>query len=179
VKPEFLAALEFAQGADAITDPAELNARFGQVVATFGVRYYSAVTIAAAGQALVPRVLSGIVNPEWTEEYIRLIRKTQGKSQNALAEAVGLTFQQIQKYESGANRVSASMLSRIAEALDVAIVDLFGSTDQPSGLSDEVATLAGEPGALHLLRLYSKMSPRRRSALLAFLNTLDVAEGST
>lgn len=73
---------------------------------------------------------------------------------------------------------SCFMLSRIAEALDVPIVDLFGATDQPSGLSDEVAMLAGEPGALPLLRLYAKMSPQRRSALVAFLNALDVAEGS-
>ena len=45
---------------------------------------------------------------------IRLLRKVRGLSQQALAEAAGVTFQQIQKYERGANRVSASMLSRIA-----------------------------------------------------------------
>lgn len=48
---------------------------------------------------------------------IRLARKMRGRSQQALAEAIGVTFQQVQKYESGANRVSASMLARIAAAL--------------------------------------------------------------
>lgn len=51
---------------------------------------------------------------------IREIRRSSGKSQEYLAEAVGLTFQQIQKYERGANRVSASKLCEIAEALGVA-----------------------------------------------------------
>ena len=46
---------------------------------------------------------------------IRLLRKVRGLSQQALAEAAGVTFQQIQKYERGANRVSASMLTRIAK----------------------------------------------------------------
>ena len=44
---------------------------------------------------------------------IRLLRKLRGLSQQALAEAAGVTFQQIQKYERGANRVSASMLARM------------------------------------------------------------------
>ena len=53
---------------------------------------------------------------------IRLLRKVRGLSQQALAEAAGVTFQQIQKYERGANRVSASMLARIAGALDTPAV---------------------------------------------------------
>lgn len=71
MRPEFLTALEFAQGADAITDPRALNDKFGEVVAAFGVRYHSAISIAAAGQGLTPQVLSGVVNPEWTEHYVR------------------------------------------------------------------------------------------------------------
>lgn len=50
---------------------------------------------------------------------IREIRRSSGKSQEYLAHAVGLTFQQIQKYERGSNRVSASKLCEIAEALGV------------------------------------------------------------
>src|SRR5260221_8913824 len=48
---------------------------------------------------------------------IRLLRKVRGMSQQALAEAAGVTFQQIHKYERGANRVSTSILSRIAGAV--------------------------------------------------------------
>ena len=48
---------------------------------------------------------------------IRIRRRELGVSQGLLAEHLGLTFQQVQKYERGANRVSASMLVRIAERL--------------------------------------------------------------
>ena len=50
---------------------------------------------------------------------IRLRRTLLGISQAALAEAIGLTFQQVQKYEKGANRVSSSRLVDLANALDV------------------------------------------------------------
>jgi transcriptional regulator with XRE-family HTH domain len=48
---------------------------------------------------------------------IRLLRQGRGMSQATLAAAIGVSFQQVQKYESGANRVSASMLSKIADTL--------------------------------------------------------------
>src|ERR1700757_2729269 len=81
---------------------------------------------------------------------IRLIRKLRGLSQQALAEAAGVTFQQIQKYERGANRVSASMLSRIAGALQTPMAEMFGEVNPASGAMDEVAGLLAEPGALEL-----------------------------
>ena len=71
MKPEFLAALKFAQGADEVTDAATLDQRFGDVVRAFGVKYYSTISVAPAGQALVPRVLLGAVDPVWTEHYVR------------------------------------------------------------------------------------------------------------
>jgi transcriptional regulator with XRE-family HTH domain len=52
---------------------------------------------------------------------IRMRRKALGLSQERLADAVGLTFQQIQKYERAANRVSASKLWEIARALEAPI----------------------------------------------------------
>jgi LuxR family quorum sensing-dependent transcriptional regulator len=69
VRAEFLAALEFAQGADEITDPGELNRRFGEVVRRFGVRYFSTIVAAAPGQPVMPRILSGEVDPAWSERY--------------------------------------------------------------------------------------------------------------
>ena len=56
---------------------------------------------------------------------IRLRRTLLGISQEKLAEAVGLTFQQVQKYEKGANRVSSSRLVDLANALNVAIPYFF------------------------------------------------------
>jgi len=69
VRAEFLAALEFAQGADEITDPAELNRRFGEVVRPFGVRYFSSIVAAAPGHPVAPRILTGDVDRAWSERY--------------------------------------------------------------------------------------------------------------
>ncbi|HEX3367004.1 helix-turn-helix transcriptional regulator [Phenylobacterium sp.] len=104
---------------------------------------------------------------------IRLIRNIRGMSQQALAQAIGITFQQVQKYERGVNRVSASMLVRIAETFDVAISDLFGDENRAGGLTDDVAARAGETGALELLQVYCRMPRARRSALLSFLKALE------
>lgn len=104
---------------------------------------------------------------------IRLLRKVRGLSQQALAEAAGVTFQQIQKYERGANRVSASMLSRIARTLSAPVSEMFGEVGPASGAIDEVAALLAEPGALELLKAYSHLPKGPpRSALVDFVRTL-------
>ena len=60
---------------------------------------------------------------------IRQRRKSLGVSQTALADSIGLTFQQIQKYERGFNRVSFSRLVDIAHALNCRVIDLIGDLD--------------------------------------------------
>ena len=60
---------------------------------------------------------------------IRVRRKSLGLSQDDLAVQVGLTFQQIQKYERGANRVSFSRLVEIARTLKCRAQDLIGDLD--------------------------------------------------
>ena len=104
---------------------------------------------------------------------IRLLRKVRGLSQQALAESAGVTFQQIQKYERGANRVSASMLSRIAATLQAPVSEMFGEANPASGAIDEVAALLSEPGALELLRAYTQL-PRgaTRATLVDFVKNL-------
>lgn len=61
---------------------------------------------------------------------VREKRVLKGMSQEELAQAVGLTFQQIQKYERGANRISASRLVELAKALNVPVVELFGGVEE-------------------------------------------------
>lgn len=56
---------------------------------------------------------------------VRFRRMIANMSQEKLAEQIGVTFQQVQKYEKGANRIGASRLYTIATALDVPIEDLF------------------------------------------------------
>jgi transcriptional regulator with XRE-family HTH domain len=106
---------------------------------------------------------------------IRLTRKARGVSQQALADAVGLTFQQIQKYERGANRVSASKLAEIATCLQVSVAELFGDGAAASGLTDELAGLLGAPGALELLKTYGRLPRSQQAALVEFLATLPPA----
>ena len=66
-------------------------------------------------------------------ERLRLARVTNKMSQTALGSAAGITFQQVQKYERGTNRVSASRLFEFANALGVDISYFFdGATDQPT-----------------------------------------------
>ena len=106
---------------------------------------------------------------------IRLRRKSLGMSQSALGEAVGLTFQQVQKYERGKNRVSFSKLAGIATALQCRIADLIegledGSDNDPN---DNRAALLGETGALELLQTYAAVkSPRLRRAIISLAKGL-------
>ncbi|HYH36811.1 MAG TPA: helix-turn-helix transcriptional regulator [Azospirillum sp.] len=72
---------------------------------------------------------------------IRLRRTLMGMSQTALAESVGLTFQQIQKYEKGGNRVSASRLWQFGQVLDVPVSFFFDDMPQ------EILSDRGHPGA--------------------------------
>jgi transcriptional regulator with XRE-family HTH domain len=77
---------------------------------------------------------------------IRLRRKELGVSQERLAESIGLTFQQVQKYERAANRVSASKLYEMARALETSTAYFF------EGLADTLTTAPSEPagGQAHL-----------------------------
>ena len=72
-------------------------------------------------------------------EKIRLRRKMMGMSQTALAEKLGVTFQQVQKYEKGKNRVSASSLHKVAEVLRISVSDLFDGSDASLIYSSDVS----------------------------------------
>ncbi len=75
---------------------------------------------------------------------IRIRRNILGMSQEKLGELLGITFQQIQKYEKGTNRVGASRLQAIASIMTVPVAFFF--EDAP-GLGGEPAGLAEETGA--------------------------------
>lgn len=67
---------------------------------------------------------------------VRMRRKLLGVSQEQLADSLGLTFQQVQKYERGANRVSASKLYEIAKTLQVPVAFFFDGLADPMEGSD-------------------------------------------
>ena len=97
---------------------------------------------------------------------IRTRRKTLGVSQERLADALGLTFQQVQKYERGVNRVSASMLVRIARRLETSVADLVGE-ESADNVAGQFAAELSTPDAAELLRAFGQLSPGapRRMAL--------------
>lgn len=94
-------------------------------------------------------------------QRIRGLRRALGKTQQDLAEAVGIKFQQIQKYETGTNRVSASRLWDIAAALDTPITYFF------EGIDDEVTDgVKTNPETTDLLHAYYKIPVHQRRKLL-------------
>jgi len=71
-------------------------------------------------------------------------------TQNALGDALGLTFQQIQKYEKGANRIAASRLQQLSEVLDVPVSYFF---EQPAGVTANNKPIFDFLNSAHGLRL--------------------------
>ncbi|KQT61128.1 XRE family transcriptional regulator [Methylobacterium sp. Leaf456] len=87
---------------------------------------------------------------------ITALRKARGLSQTALGTAVGVTFQQVQKYEKGQNRVGAGRLREIARLLEVP-VSAFFDEDNVAGAQEqaEVFGFLRANGAVDLLRAFA------------------------
>ena len=100
---------------------------------------------------------------------MRLRRKSLGISQGILSERVGVSFQQIQKYERGANRVSGSMLVSIAAALDTSVGWLVGEEGGLSEAADEVVRALALTGAVDLLEAFAAIPRASASAALVTL----------
>ena len=94
---------------------------------------------------------------------IRALRLERGLSQSGLAEGIGLTFQQVQKYEKGTNRVSAGRLQRIAELLNVPVTFFYSGmgvrTKKHDAQSAGLAVVQTK-GAMRLLRSYAEIPSR-------------------
>ncbi len=86
---------------------------------------------------------------------IRFWRLERKMSQTDLANALGLTFQQIQKYENGANRVGASRLMQIAEALGVAIHVFFDGAGNQAAETESPIKFVADQQALRLVRAFA------------------------
>jgi len=106
---------------------------------------------------------------------IRLRRHARGLSQSGLGEAIGVSFQQIQKYERGANRVSFSTMVRICEALDCHVSDLVAEVEQldPGGQPSGAHEPLTQPEAAPMLEALSQIrSPVVRRAVLDLARSL-------
>ncbi|WP_085044023.1 helix-turn-helix domain-containing protein [Ensifer aridi] len=115
---------------------------------------------------------------------IRMRRVWLQVTQMALAEAIGVTFQQVQKYEKGTNRVGASRLQQIADALDAPVSYFF--EDMPGAaavdgddrgdqkrLQPEIMEFASSDEGLALIRAFSRITDKRvRSRTLGLVKAL-------
>jgi transcriptional regulator with XRE-family HTH domain len=102
---------------------------------------------------------------------IRALRLERGLSQSDLAKAIGLTFQQVQKYEKGTNRVSAGRLQQIADFLNVPILYFFGGLGSRAKKAARKTgiDLIQTKGAMRLLRSYAAISSRSTKYALVVL----------
>lgn len=101
-------------------------------------------------------------------------REHLSMSQEALAEKIGVTFQQVQKYEKGNNRIAASMLLRVGHALGVSIVYFFeGLPEYPSALGDQLAEALRPNDAKLLVQLFVGVTdPATRDSILALVRSI-------
>jgi transcriptional regulator with XRE-family HTH domain len=102
---------------------------------------------------------------------IKAQRMAIGMSLDALGNAIGVTFQQVQKYERGINRVGSSRLVAIASALQVTPAFFFA--DAKSGADPEIMTLIGINGAVDMLRAFAAIEDSgTRAALVALARAI-------
>jgi transcriptional regulator with XRE-family HTH domain len=109
---------------------------------------------------------------------LRTRRRQLGLSQSDLAERLGVSFQQVQKYERGASRVAASTLLVAAEALRVTVGWLVGEDPSLDGGEDDLFRALSRPGALELLDAFNRIpDARAREALVTLVR--EMASGQT
>lgn len=107
---------------------------------------------------------------------VRHRRWMVGMTQQQLADKVGIKFQQIQKYETGMNRISASRLWDISEALGVQISFFFEGLDSRSPQVDEVVgDILADKEALLLVRSYYAIPEAQRRRLFELAKVLSDA----
>lgn len=122
----------------------------------------------------------GFANPidQHVGSRVRMHRLMQGMSQERLAEALGLSFQQVQKYEKGVNRIGAGRLQEISQILRVPVAFFFedapnvsalGVTKnaaEPKPVMDFIATSEGLALAKAFMRITNKQLRRRIADLV-------------
>lgn len=106
---------------------------------------------------------------------IRHRRWMIGMTQQQLAEKVGIKFQQIQKYETGMNRVSASRLWDIAQAVDVPVAFFFDGLEEGQSQQPVEGDILADKEALQLVRAYYAMPEAQRRQIFELARVLSDA----
>jgi transcriptional regulator with XRE-family HTH domain len=109
-------------------------------------------------------------------QNIRIHRLDEGLTQTDLAKRIGVTFQQVQKYEEGRNRVGGSRLFKIADALELPLSTFFeGCNISHQRVEDSPLLLLAEPHAMKILKAFCQIDDvETRSALVDVVERLAV-----
>jgi transcriptional regulator with XRE-family HTH domain len=122
----------------------------------------------AAGTPRAPKAIDIFVGSR-----IRLLRMQRKMSQGSLGKMLGLTYQQIQKYENGTNRLGASRLNDVANALNVSVSDLFSGAKDAEHKSFTAPQVAVDPQAFRIAEAFVKISDKEiRKLLIRFVETI-------
>lgn|SRR5215831_10342132 len=106
---------------------------------------------------------------------IRIERSARGITQTELATSVGISFQQLQKYEKGTNRITAGRLVAVAASIGIPVADLFGP-EWSSGRSTDMTRLLTQPKAIKLLQLWTNVPSSYRGAILSLMYEMGKGE---
>jgi transcriptional regulator with XRE-family HTH domain len=108
---------------------------------------------------------------------VRIFRLAKGLSQTDLADKLGITFQQIQKYEKGTNRVGSGRLFEISQILGISLLALFegSKTALANNSDDSPFGLLADPLSLRLVQAFSEIAERRtRYSLVELVESMGV-----
>lgn len=105
-------------------------------------------------------------------ERLRAARLSLGLSQTELAQRLGLSYQQVQKYEVGTNGLSLSRALQMAGALGVTLDRLMPDAPQPSAAGEGQDPMALDRGTRRMARLYHGLPPRKRALVKQFAELL-------
>ena len=105
---------------------------------------------------------------------IRVLRLAKGLSQTELADAFGVTFQQLQRYEKGTNRVGSGRLLKVSTILGVKITDFFEGTDRPHDTARRsVFDQLAQPESFRLVQAFSGIDrPNIRRTLVRLIEQI-------
>jgi transcriptional regulator with XRE-family HTH domain len=113
---------------------------------------------------------------------IRLARTERKISRIALAEAVGLTEQQILKYEKGRNRIGAGRLQQICSVLEIPVAFLFegapGSSLHESGMPQDIIDFVESPEGVRVVAAFERITDPKMRRGIARLATRIAAQGA-
>jgi transcriptional regulator with XRE-family HTH domain len=106
---------------------------------------------------------------------VRIYRLAKGLSQTDLANELGITFQQIQKYEKGTNRVGSGRLFEISTILGISVMQLFEGSKGAQAKNDDASpiNLLADPLSLRLVQAFSEIAERRtRHSLVVLVESM-------